>query len=336
MYDYQPHTFDTRAFRFGAAFLLIVATLCTAVRYGTVLASEKIQSASSTDVTAIAKKVANAKAEKEAASFQAQLRPRIVLASAPLPRVSAKSFIVGDLVSGDIYAQKDATTTRPIASITKLITTLAALDIYSASSTIDLTKEDRRSSDGTPGSIARDETFTFENILYPLLMESNNSVANALAREADFDAFITLMHDKARESGMQKASFEDASGISSNNRATAYDIFQLTYVIQHKYPELWDLTRTQSTTVQAESGRAYPLRNFNHYASNESFRGGKTGYTDAALETMTAVFTVPVNGLEVPIAIVVLGSKDRVKDIDALRTWFSKNARLESPIQPSR
>ena len=71
----------------------------------------------------------------------------------------------------------------------------------------------------------------------------------------------------------------------------------------------------------------YQLANFNHFAGQRMFLGGKTGYTNEAGETMTTIFEVPTEAGTSTVAVVVLNTKDRKTDIERLVAWFKKTAR---------
>ncbi len=328
MYDSGPHSFDTRGFKFGVIFLAVIVNLFAAVHYGTALASDRVVAQVQAD-SSVESKVAEARIQEQIEAFKAANAPRVTLEKQAPPKLSAKSYLIADVKTGEIYASHDAFTPRPIASISKLVTALAGNDVFNASSTLSINKEDRRRTEGTPGSIGRDESFSYEEIVQALLMESNNSAAYTIEREAGGEKFIQLMREKAKEAGMLRASFEDPSGISANNKASAADLFALTRFIDANSPEILETTRIKSSSITANSGRKYPLRNFNHYSSEEHFRGGKTGYTDAAKETMTTIFEMPFGETTAQVVIIVLGSEDRTVDINKLRSWFEKNAHIE-------
>ena len=249
--------------------------------------------------------------------------------SAKPPYVSAKSYIVADIRTGEVYAEKDADTSRPIASLSKLMTALVANETIHYGRTLTINRDDRTQTEGTPGAITSDDTFTVGDLLFPLLMESNNSVAYTLARYYGSENFLEWMNDKARAIGMQDAHFEDPSGISEKNVASASDLFKFMRYIHDSQSYILNVTRLKDKSIKAEDGSKYTLANFNHFADNKQFLGGKTGYTDAAHETMTAVFELPLKNATATVAIVVLASEDRKGDVETLLAWFKRNAKAE-------
>lgn len=250
----------------------------------------------------------------------------MTLSKAPVPRVNAKAFIVADLHTGDVYAEKNAEIAYPIASVSKLLTALVANETIHFDRTLTVNGDDRAQTDGTPGSIVKGDTFTVGELLYPLLMESNNSAAYTLARYNGQENFVGWMNDKAKAIGMDKTHMKDPSGISPENVSTASDLFKLMRYIEDSQSFILNLSREPEKKLKAENGRTYTFANFNHFAGNKDFLGGKVGYTNEARQTMTAVFEVPVRGATSTIAIVILGSEERKNDVEKLLSWFKRNA----------
>ncbi|MBI5456738.1 L,D-transpeptidase family protein [Candidatus Kaiserbacteria bacterium] len=251
----------------------------------------------------------------------------INLSGVPLPKISARAFLIADVHSGQVFAERDTDGPRAIASLSKLLTALVANETIQYDRTLAITAEDRRQTEGTPGSIAANDSFAVGNLLYPLLMESNNSVAYALSRYYGADNFLRWMNDKAQAIGMKNTSLEDPSGISPHNTSTANDLFLLTRYIHDNQSYILNISREKTKEIRAESGRNYTLNNFNVFAGKEGFLGGKTGYTDEARETMVTIFEVLTHNETATVAIIVLGSEDRKADVERLLSWFKKAAR---------
>src|SRR3989344_3400538 len=248
----------------------------------------------------------------------------ITISNAALPKISAKAFLVADIDTGAVYAAYDADEALPIASISKLLTALVANETIHFDRTLTVTKDDRKQTEGTPGSIMPGDTFTVGELFYPLLMESNNSAAYSLARYNGMDTFVGWMNDKAKAIGMENTHMEDPSGLSPENTASVNDLFKLTRYIAENQSFILNLSRESKKAMKAENGRTYTFANFNVFSGNQQFLGGKVGYTDEARETMTTVWELPIQDATATISIIVLGSQDRKKDIEALLKWFTK------------
>lgn len=322
MFDYKPHSFDTHAFLFALKCFAFVLILLTGVKYGTAVASERLVRA---EAIVAATEVAVEPLQVETPVPLPLPEPKITLGAKPLPRVSAQAFVIADLHTGEVYGEKDGDSALPIASLSKLLVALAAREMLPDTSRVTITNDDRKETDGTPGSILRNDVFMAGDLYYPLLMESNNSVAYAFARAAG-EGFITRMNTMAQEAGMEAASFDDASGISPHNVASARDLFALARHMYETEPGLFEISRLKSKTIEAESGRSYTFGNFNVFTGNPHFVGGKTGYTDEARQTMLALFDVPLGEASTTVAIIVLHASDRKGDVEKLLAWFKSSA----------
>lgn len=245
-----------------------------------------------------------------------------------VPTVSAKAFLVADIDTGKVYAEKNADTQFPIASLTKLLTALVANETIHYDRTLSISNDDRVQTEGTPGSLRAGDSFEAAELIYPLLMESNNSVAYTFARYFGSSNFMRWMNDKAWAIGMHSTLLEDPSGISENNISTASDLFLLTRYIHDSQSFILNVSREKEKKIASIDGREYAMRNFNVFAGNQEFLGGKTGYTDSARETMTTIFELPVGGVTTTVSIIVLGSEDRKKDVERLLSWFKNTAHL--------
>lgn len=248
-----------------------------------------------------------------------EVKKSIIQNLGELPRMSAKAYLVADLESGEIIAASNADSKLPIASITKLMTAIVSNETIRYDATIKVTPE-ALATYGDSGGLVLGEKINATDMLYPLLMESSNDAAEALARSYGRTAFITQMNKKAAALGMTTSTFDDPSGISANNQASAYDLFSLARYLYEKKQFLLSITRTATRKLTTDA-TTHALRNFNVFSGDSAFLGGKTGFTTAAQETMVALFSVDTTSGNRPIAIIVLGSKDRARDTSSLLTW---------------
>ena len=245
------------------------------------------------------------------------------------PKVTAISFLVADLKTGDVFVEKNANEVRPIASLTKLVTSLTANENVSFDRSVEVVESEIYQSKSDEGRFRKGDTFSIGNLLYPLLMESNNNIADSIAGYYGRSRFMEKMNEKAKAIGMKNSSFEDTSGLSSNNVSTAEDLYTLTKYLLDKSSFLLRISRTENKTVVSDLGNTYSINNFNHFSGDLSFVGGKTGYTTDAKETMISVFKIPYGSEEREVAIIVLGSDDRQKDTKALKDWLSSSVVLD-------
>lgn len=245
----------------------------------------------------------------------------IALAALPLPDVSASSYLVADIDSRDVYAERDARIAHPIASVTKLMTALVANETIMFDKKIAISRNDLlATADAAP------ETFTVGNLLYPLLLQSNDGVADVLASHYGTDAFVRWMNDQALALDMTATAFTDATGASDRDVSTPEDLYRLSAYLADKKSFVWDITRTPEKTIVADDGSAFSFSNSNEFSGRDSFIGGTGGDSQSPQDAMVSLFSVPINGQVRRIAVIVLGSSGYATDTDRLAQWFDRAA----------
>jgi D-alanyl-D-alanine carboxypeptidase len=246
------------------------------------------------------------------------------------PKVSAKAFLVGDLNTGEVILSKNQDQKFPIASVSKLMTALVTSKIMSPDDTAKVTKvaltaEGR--SEGQNGELEPGETIKVADLLYPLLLESSNSAAEVLAEYFGKNDFISKMNEEAENLKMSSTSYGDPSGLSINNQSTASDLFKLTGYLVQNNPDLIKIT-----TYRSYSDKKQSWSNISQFLSDAGYMGGKSGYTDAALQTDVALYSLPLGQAgSRPIAITLLQSNDRKKDIETIVKYLNKNIYYGGP-----
>ena len=250
--------------------------------------------------------------------------PPLMLSSMPLPAISAASYLVADVDTGDVYAEQNADVQRPIASVTKLMTALIANETIMFDHKIVVPQGEL--SDIAVATDTVPETFVIGDLLYPLLMESNNNIADTLAQYYGTRGFVNSMNSQAKALDMASTTFADASGVSPQDVSTPEDLYRLAVYLANKKSFVWKITRVPQKTIVADDGSSYTLQNFNEFSDLTTFVGGKVGHTTPAQDTMVSVFSMPVDGVNRRVAVIVLDSSDYTSDTKNLADWFSKSA----------
>ncbi len=202
--------------------------------------------------------------------------------SAGLPSVSAKCAILIDASNGNIIFSKNADNTMPMASTTKIMTAVVAIENCDISKVVSVSK----AAVGVEGSsvyLYADEKLTMESLLYAMMLESANDAAAAIAIEiaGSIDDFAALMNLKAEEIGLSNTHFTNPHGLDNEQHyTTAYDLAMLTkYALQN--PIFAKIVSTQKITIPMDKTDSVRLL-INH---NRLLRvyddviGVKTGYT---------------------------------------------------------
>lgn len=247
------------------------------------------------------------------------------------PKVNNKSYLVADLDSGEILEAKNQKMVLPIASISKLMTALISLENLDQTKVVTISKRAANIGGSGSGSLRAGEKIEIGNLIYPLLLVSSNSAAEALAENYGRTEFIGLMNEKAKEIGLSDTSFEDPSGLSSHNVSTAEDLYKLARYIYQKQPYIFN--------VSSELGRTtvnHSWFNSNDLAAAAYFLGGKNGFTDEAKQTMLSLWSIPFSKEENRrLALITLGSASRKADAEELLRHIKKTVAYEPQILPT-
>ena len=220
------------------------------------------------------------------------------------PGLTAYSYLVGNVSTGKIYMEKNADVVLPVASMSKLITAIAATDYYSATTTIMVTEPETLVASDTSQLVAG-ERFTLKEMLYPMLLNSSNVAAEALASSTDRAKFMELMSSYAWEVGMPGSYFADPSGLSPQNTATAHDFFALAKYLYLSRPDILSVTRMARFDVATTTDHhSHSFISIHPFVNAANFLGGKTGHTDQAGDTMLTILNIGGQ----PIAFIVLKS----------------------------
>jgi D-alanyl-D-alanine endopeptidase (penicillin-binding protein 7) len=187
-----------------------------------------------------------------------------------------------------------------------------------------------------PHKLTVGDTFSFSDLEYPILLESDNNAAEAVATTSSvgYSGFISSMNSFVQALHMTSTSFRDASGLSDGNVSTADDLFIFAQYLYQKEPELLATTRVSKKVLEKnETGKEihgeYTFLNTNVFVGDPNYLGGKTGRTDAAGETMFSLFKYSIGGHEYPVAIIVLHSNSGARQADSEALYIKTIEKIE-------
>ncbi len=250
--------------------------------------------------------------------------------------LTAKSAYVIDLTDNRVLYELDAATPRPLASITKVMTTLVATEVLPLDSMITI-PFDAASANGAE-HLTKGERWDVGDLITFTLVSSSNDGATILAQAADpalaqkyptvaddgaDSVSIWRMNDLARSLGLSSMRFVNPNGLDeSTTEAGAYgsarDVAALfAYASTHE-PGVFAGTSRDSVALVSPSGAKAVAYNTDKALSTiPGIVMGKTGYTDLAGGNLAIVFDV---GPAHPVVAVVLGSTEtaRFTDMKAL------------------
>ncbi len=225
-----------------------------------------------------------------------------------------KAGLAFDLADGKMLWRHRATSVRPIASLTKLMTALLAVERFGAGQPVRITRAADRVGGSRMGGLKPGRRVRANVLLKGLLISSANNaaVALAIAGAGSERAWVTLMNKRAKLLGLTCTHYADAHGLDRRNRSCAADLATLAMRAMNE-PRIAEIARKRYARVWPGSGRKVTLRTTNHLLRDRypGAIGLKTGYTNPAGYCLVAI----VERDEQRIGIVVLGSKDSFGDV---------------------
>lgn len=211
--------------------------------------------------------------------------------------VSARNAVLIEQQTGRILYSKQANEPEKIASITKIMTALLAIESGKMKETVSVSNTAVRT-EGSAIYLKAGQKVKLEDLVYGLMLRSGNDAAQAIAEHVggSTDGFVYLMNEKAQEIGMKNTHFSNPSGLDGdgNHYSSAYDMALLTrYAMQNEiFQKIFGTERYQSEAWD------YPWHN-KHRLLTSMYKyatGGKTGFTKKAGRTL--VTTASKDGLD--------------------------------------
>lgn len=210
--------------------------------------------------------------------------------------VSAHSAILMDEESGRVIYEVNAHEKNRIASITKIMTAILAIESGQMDETVTISGN----AFGTEGSslyLKEGEKIKLEDLVYGLMLRSGNDAAVAISEKVggSLDGFIWMMNQKAEEIGMKNSHFTNPHGLDNtkNHYSTAYDMALLTrYAMKNETYAKIAGTKVHRAPNSTEDWD-YIWKNKNRLLTQlyEYCTGGKTGYTKLAKRTLVSTAT---------------------------------------------
>ncbi len=201
------------------------------------------------------------------------------------PVISAKSAVLINAHTNEIVYEKNAFEQKGMASTTKIMTALLALEYGDLNKSVTAKESDVRI-EGTSIGLRAGDKITIETLVKGMLLESGNDAANvtATAVSETREAFVSLMNQKAKLLGMENTSFKNPSGLTEEGHySTAYDMAVLgSYAIKNLlFRSICSLDTVRVSYGTPEYERTF--KNHNRLLSScEGVFGIKTGFTKAS------------------------------------------------------
>ncbi len=245
--------------------------------------------------------------------------------------VNAQSAILMEQDSGRVIFEKDAHTERRIASITKIMTALLAVESGKLDETVTVSNNAIKT-EGSSIYLEAGEKIKLEDLVYGLMLRSGNDAAVAIAETVggSLDGFVYLMNQKAEEIGMKHTHFANPHGLDDHedHYSSAYDMALLTrYAMNNDtYKKIAGTESYRSESSNNKWDRVWRNKNKLLTSLYEYSTGGKTGYTKRAKRTL--VSTAEKDGVEY-IAVTLNDPDDWDDHINMFETAFKEYKKVQ-------
>ena len=226
------------------------------------------------------------------------------------PEISARSALIYDMTSKKVLYSKNTQEKLPMASLTKIMTAVVALENKRNDDAYVVTKSDLVGEDSM--GLSSGETLTLRDLLYGLILNSGNDAAEVLAQNfPGRNFFIKAMNDKVKSLGLRDTNFTNPTGLEGDGKqyTTVYDLLVITQYALSNFPLFDQVTSTFDYDIPYSSlHKEFYLENqTNLLTSYPGVKGVKTGYTPEA--GLCLVTYLDYGGHK--IIAVILGSDDR-------------------------
>lgn len=203
-------------------------------------------------------------------------------AKASEPEISAASAIVFIADSGEILYEKNAYKRRSMASTTKIMTAVIALESEKLNDVVSVSDKMIKV-EGTSMGLKQGDKITLENLVRGMMLLSGNDAANAIAvyLAGSEENFAELMNNKAQSLGMRDTNFVTASGLDDNEHYTsAYDMALLTSYAMRNPQFRKIVSRTKGEVEYVSPSATHTFYNHNKFLTMyDGACGVKTGFT---------------------------------------------------------
>lgn len=235
--------------------------------------------------------------------------------------LQAKTYVVYDVVNKKVLFGQNENQVVSLASMTKLMTAIAAKELTSGDTIITIRPEAIEA--GYDIGLKNGQMWKMNELIKYMLVFSSNDVANLLATSiTSREAFIAKMNEIAKREGMNTLIFTNPNGLDGpgffGGRGSAVDVALLMSYAYKTIPSLIDATSKSRATVFSSTGPVSGVPNTNQVVDKfVGIEGSKTGFTDEAGGNLVMIFDVAIGH---PIVIVVTGSTrtERFSDVEKL------------------
>lgn len=243
--------------------------------------------------------------------------------------ISAQNVILYNLNDNIVIYEKNSEERVSIASITKIMTSIVALEnIDDLNDYVTITQDDFNGTVGySKAGFNVGDKVTYEDLLYGILLPSGAEAVNAIVNNTlGYDEFIIAMNDTAKKIGLENTSFENPIGKDNeNNYSTAKDVAKmLKYALKNSnFKKIFTTKEYVTTNGINLNSTLMPYKNILNISIID---GSKSGFTSNAGRCLASISTID----DVSYLLVVLKSSlsnayNAVKDSITIYDYYSNN-----------
>lgn len=247
-------------------------------------------------------------------------------------QLEGKAAFVYDVTTRKVLFAKNEKAVLPLASITKVMTAITALEQSATSTKVTITSESL-AQEGDTG-LRNSDIWSLRNLLKYVLVVSSNDGAAAVASAvgSDRSSFVKQMNSTAKSLGLNKMWFTNESGLDQDAKVaggygSAHDVGRMMEYAMKHHMDVLKSTNQATVSVSSDLDLQYTGRNTNILISKiPNLIAGKTGYSTLAGGNLAIAFEAENKH---PIIVVVLGSSYDGRFVDV-------NKLVQSAIAASR
>lgn len=330
-------------FRWQGAALLMIAMLAFGFSSTADAASKRREASSASKNSSKAKAKAKAKTPVRSAVRTVVARPSfgelngLRLTEDPLELRSSVALVL-DQDTHEVLLDKNAKAVLPIASLTKLMTSVVVVEAgQSLDEVLTISQDDVDTEKGSGSRLAVGTQLTRGEMLHLALMSSENRAAHALGRHypGGLPAFVSAMNARAGLLGMGDTHYVEPTGLSSRNQSSARDLATLVSAA-YQHPLIRELSTSPEYSV-AVGRRTLQYRNTNSLVRNPAWDIGlqKTGYISEAGRCLVMQAQLAGRKL-IMVFLDSAGKYSRLGDAERVRHWIESSPPMAAqPIAPA-
>ena len=237
------------------------------------------------------------------------------------PQISAKSALILDIKTGRALYEKKPQEVLPLASLTKLLSSLVVLDSIPLEKEITLS-QGVINTEGESGDFKVGEKVEARHLLFSALIHSSNDAMMGLVSDLGKENFFSLIKSKILQLGLKRTIVADPTGLEASTVGSALDVAKFSQAA-FSNDFIKKILAIPEYTFTSRSGVFHKVTTTNPLIFDPRVIVAKTGTLDKVGQNYTALIQ-PANAKNQMI-LIILGSTNREKDALTLLNWLEKS-----------